>query len=197
MVAPNSPQQQIWQMLRLQRHYAPQKLSLLSLLRSIWANVCFAPDVTDYERTSAKLILDNLRLDLQYTFEDRFHDTVEAGHVIATDPVAGTVLSEGDSILLLISKGPEIRQVKVPSFVGMTPDVAQQSADAQGLVITITEQEDEAPAGMIIGQSVAAETTVPEGTAITLTMSMGMPETDVPVDENGNPILPPDDGGTE
>jgi len=155
------------------------------------------PDVTDYERTSAKLILDNLRLDLQYTFEDRFHDVIEAGHVISTDPVAGTVLSEGDTILLLISKGPEIRQVKVPSFVGMTPDIAQQSAAAQGLVITIIEQEDEAPAGMIIDQSVAAETTVPEGTAITLTMSMGMPETDVPVDENGNPILPPDDGGTE
>jgi len=155
------------------------------------------PNVIDYERTSAKLILDNLRLNLQYTFEDRFDDTIEAGHVISAEPAVGTLLSEGDTILLYISKGPEIRRVNVPSFLGMTPDLAQQSASAQGLVITIVEKEDAAPAGMIIAQSVAAETIVPEGTSIELTMSTGMPETDVPLDDDGNPILPPEDGGEE
>ena len=155
------------------------------------------PRVIDFERTSAKLILDNLRMDLKYTFEDRFDDTIEAGHVIATEPAEGAVLSVGDSITLYISKGPEIRKVKVPSFLNVTPDIAMESATAQGLLLTIVEKEDPAPAGMIIAQSIPAETVVDEGTAIEVTMSMGIPEEDVPLDENGNPILPPDEGGTQ
>jgi len=152
------------------------------------------PDVTGYERTSAKLILDNLRLDLKFTFDDAFDDEVPAGHVISTDPAAGTPLSEGDSILIHLSKGPEIRNVPVISFVNMMMDTAQQNATNLNLQVSFVQQEDPAPAGTVIAQSVPASTEVPEGTVITLTISTGLPEIiDPPLDGSEEPIETPED----
>lgn len=42
--------------------------------------------------------------------------------VISTVPVKGEVLKKGDTVTLILSKGPEVKPVTVPTFVGLNID---------------------------------------------------------------------------
>ena len=73
-------------------------------------------------------------------------------------------------------------QVKVPTIVGMTPEVAQQTAKEYNLGITkVAEaQSNEFPAGTICAQSPKANTMVDKNTTITYTISTGSSEMVIP-----------------
>lgn len=74
------------------------------------------------------------------------------------------------------------KQVKVPTIVGMTPEVAQQTAKDSNLGITKTAEapSNEFPAGTICAQSPEAGTMVDKNTTITYTISTGSSELVIP-----------------
>ncbi|HYD09976.1 MAG TPA: PASTA domain-containing protein [Acidimicrobiales bacterium] len=53
---------------------------------------------------------------------EEFSDDVEAGRVIATRPGSGEQLNKGDTVELVVSKGPDL--VEVPNVIGMSLDEA-------------------------------------------------------------------------
>ncbi|GMU78487.1 MAG: putative serine/threonine-protein kinase [Acidimicrobiia bacterium] len=64
---------------------------------------------------------------------DVFHDSVDAGKVVGTDPALGQLAPRGATITLNVSKGPET--VTLPSsLVGMTVEAASQQLQTLGLV---------------------------------------------------------------
>ena len=69
--------------------------------------------VTGLEWRSAKIILDDLGLDLQYNWKDEYSDSITSGCVIRTEPAKGEMLRQGDVLLLYRSKGPEPKPVTV------------------------------------------------------------------------------------
>ena len=140
------------------------------------------PPVVDYERTMAKLILDNLNLDLTYEFREEYSEQYAAGHVISTDPRAGDPISEGDTIVIRVSKGKELKPVNVIRFINMTREDAESNARTLGLVPVFVEEPSEIEAGLVISQNIAEGTSVLEGTTIELTVSSGMPEEQLPPD---------------
>lgn len=73
-------------------------------------------------------------------------------------------------------------QVKVPTIVGMTPEVAQQTAKEFNLGITKVAEapSNEFPAGTICAQSPKANTMVDKNTTITYTISTGSSEMVIP-----------------
>lgn len=73
-------------------------------------------------------------------------------------------------------------QVKVPTIVGMTPEVAQQTAKEFNLGITKVAEapSNEFPAGTICAQSPEADTMVDKNTTITYTISTGSSEMVIP-----------------
>lgn len=73
-------------------------------------------------------------------------------------------------------------QVKVPTIVGMTPEVAQQTAKEYNLGITKVAEapSNEFPAGTICAQSPKANTMVDKNTTITYTISTGSSEMVIP-----------------
>ena len=69
------------------------------------------------------------------TVEEAFSDTVPAGDVMEQDPPKNTDLQPGETVTIVVSKGPE--RFPVPSFVGMGRDAAIAEIRALGLVPSV------------------------------------------------------------
>ena len=110
---------------------------------------------------------------------EEFHDTVKEGYVIRTDPVEGTVLEDGQTVMLYISKGPETKTSPMPKVAGQTIETARTILNAQKLDLKIKEVEehsDKVEAGRVIRSDPDAGELIRTGDTITLYVSKG-PET--------------------
>ena len=133
-------------------------------------------NVVNQEDRAAQIMLKNLIDQLNLTIDDseqQFSSEYTAGYVISTDPIAGATLKEGDTIKLVISKGPEITKVTVPPFIGMDIEQAKKSLDGLKLG-TVTPVDSDKPGGQILTQSIDATTEVDSGTSIDFTVSSGL-----------------------
>ena len=129
------------------------------------------PDLLGNVYQTAKMKLQQYGLNLRVDREEAFSDEFPAGQVMATDPVRGTVLKKGDSIMLTVSKGPE--KITVPSFVGMTYTKAKEEAEKLGLKVGTPEYryyDPFASEGDVLEQSISANTQVQGGTEIVFTV---------------------------
>ncbi len=105
-----------------------------------------------------------------------FNDTVQLGFVIKTEPANGSKLVAGDSVTLFVSKGPDIKYVSVPDFVGMTEEKAMQMLTSNDLALgNVTyEPSETVERGKIISQSRTAYSEVPSrSTKIDFVVSSG------------------------
>ena len=129
------------------------------------------PDLLGNVYQTAKMKLQQYDLNLRVDREEAFSDEFPAGQVMATDPVRGTVLKKGDSIMLTVSKGPE--KITVPSFVGMIYTKAKEEAEKLGLKVGTPEYryyDPFASEGDVLEQSISANTQVQGGTEIVFTV---------------------------
>lgn len=129
------------------------------------------PDLLGNVYQTAKMKLQQYDLNLRVDREEAFSDEFPAGQVMATDPVRGTVLKKGDSIMLTVSKGPE--KITVTSFVGMTYTKAKEEAEKLGLKVGTPEYryyDPFASEGDVLEQSISANTQVQGGTEIVFTV---------------------------
>ena len=101
--------------------------------------------------------------------------SVAAGNVISQTPGANSLGNEGDTVTIVVSEGPEIVLVKVPSVLGLTKDSATQTLTAAGLVVgdVKTEYNDTIDKDYVISQSVASDTQVAKDTVVDIVISLG------------------------
>ncbi len=140
------------------------------------------PNLVGENYQSAKVYLKNMDLGLDIDVREEFNNEYGDGAIISTEPVAGEEISEGMSILLVVSKGPEHKPVTIPSFLHM--DVEEAAAQARKLGLSVGEHQYEystKPAGEVIAQSIESNTTVEEGAVIVFTVSKGGEPTSVEV----------------
>ncbi len=80
------------------------------------------------------------------------------------------------------SSAPAVPQVSVPDLSGMTQSEVSAALTAVGLVLGSVTEEDSTtvPSGQIIRQSVAADTSVNEGTVVDIVISAGLSRVTVP-----------------
>ena len=108
--------------------------------------------------TGAKLKVDATKQD--------WHDTVPKGSVISQSPATGT-LFQGDAIVLVVSKGPQM--VLVPPVIGKQEGEATSILEALGLTVKI-ERAFGGFFGTVRLQSVDPGANAPKGSTITLTV---------------------------
>ena len=106
--------------------------------------------------------------------EAEYSDTIEAGKVKRTVPAEGAALSEGDTVTLIPSKGPEIKYVTMPACLTLTMERVQLMMDQAGLVAVFEPEESAKPEGEVLSQSVKASELVPEGSTVTFTYSLSL-----------------------
>jgi serine/threonine-protein kinase len=101
-----------------------------------------------------------------------------SGIVTAQNPRAGTVLVEGSSVRINVSKGP--RPVAVPSVVGLTYDVAAAQLQSAGFTVGRVTVESSRPAGEVVSQDPPGNSTASKGSSVTLSVSEGPTTETVP-----------------
>lgn len=142
----------------------------------------YMPTVLNISESEAKSILNNMSLGLNIQVQDKPSDTVAKGLVVATSPAAGAEIRQGNTVIIYISSGREIKPVTVPNFVGMTEEKANLEAQKLGLVVGESSSEySDKPAGTVIRQSISATTEAKTGDNIYFTISLGPNNTMVDV----------------
>ena len=142
----------------------------------------YMPTVLNMSESEAKSILNNMSLGLNIQVQDKPSDTVAKGLVVATSPAAGAEIRQGNTVIIYISSGREIKPVTVPNFVGMTEEKADLEAQKLGLVVGASSSEySDKPAGTVIRQSISATTEAKTGDNIYFTISLGPNNTKVDV----------------
>ncbi len=114
--------------------------------------------------------------------QEQNSDTVAEGMVIGTNPEMGTSVGKDTEITLIISIGPASKPATVPNLSGMTEDDARDALEAENLSLGSVEWDysDSVPEGRVMDQSVAAGSTVEEGTSVNITLSQGSSTVQVP-----------------
>jgi len=103
------------------------------------------------------------------------------GTVIATDPVANTLVKKGDTVTIKVAEVAPPIQVTVPS--GLTNTTATNAAailTSAGLQSTVVYRTSTALKGTVLSTDPASGTTVNQGSTVTLTVSSGPANATVP-----------------
>ncbi|WP_406632582.1 PASTA domain-containing protein [Pseudarthrobacter quantipunctorum] len=107
---------------------------------------------------------------IPYTVTYRETEDAGVGVVLEVDPVAGTVLSEGQSVVLLVGKPTETIGPTVPTdLVNKPVNAAQADLSAKGIPYTVTYRETEdAGVGVVLEVDPVAGTVLSEGQSVVL-----------------------------
>ena len=114
------------------------------------------------------------------TTQQQSDANVASGNVISVVPAEGTETTADTAITLTVSTGPETtgEMVTVPSVRGLTESDAIQACESIGLVVnTVQGYTAELDVGDCMAQDPKANSSVMKGTAITLTINTGDPNT--------------------
>ena len=99
---------------------------------------------------------------------EEYSDTAPAGQIIQQQPDADTVLKAGETIRLVVSKGPQM--VEIPNIIGFTQDGAVKELEARGLVAScfMVVNDGSYATGCVVSASEEEGAMVTVGTVITI-----------------------------
>jgi len=136
------------------------------------------PDLKLVPAETASRTLQELDLKVLNRLENS--ETIPAGVVIDTEPIAGTEVEKGSFVTVVESAGTV--QFMVPPVVGDTEEVARALIEAQGFEVgrveyTLTE---DVPANTVISQDPSAGTEAAAGSLVNLVVSKGPFSLEIP-----------------
>lgn len=142
-------------------------------------------ELTDYtgrQYEEAKEALEKLGLKVEREYE--FSNEYEINEIMQMYPASGTLVKKGDTITLVVSRGPDDSIAEVPALTGKKLEEAKQLLSQANLQVgEITYQESDKkdePEGTVIKQSYDADTKLPSDTKVNLVVSSGPGEVTVP-----------------
>ncbi len=120
------------------------------------------------------MVYDQVQNNREYTgmylfyVTQEYSDTIPSGQIIRQEPKAGTVLKAGETIRLVVSKGPEA--VAMPNIVGFTQDGAVKELTARGLQPSciMVVNDGSYASGCVVSASETAGDMVDVGTVVTV-----------------------------
>lgn len=135
-------------------------------------------DVIGMDYTAAKRALIDMELQCEVVYVE--------SDVYVKDTVMDSSVKEGEEVerysmvTLTVSSGTDA--IEIPSVTARSYEEAKSILEQAGFVVTkATSYSEDVAEGYVISQSPAAQTKAPDGSAITLTVSLGKAETKVRV----------------
>ena len=126
--------------------------------------------------------------------EEQFSEDVTDRYIISSEPAFGEPLRKGQTVKLVVSKGPELKDVVVSNFVGMTYGDSKMLELLQKSKLTCTDADVETvysdrPGGEIVWQSLTPGDTAKEWDTIQFQVSSGLAAVtiteDIPLPQDG------------
>ena len=110
-----------------------------------------------------------------------FDDSAPAGTVVRTDPPEGEAVRKGGTVALVVSRGPLLRTVP-EGLVGAPAPDARAALEAAGFTVPddVPAHSDSVGEGLVIQVSAEPGASLPFGTEVTLTVSLGTAPVTVP-----------------
>jgi serine/threonine-protein kinase len=149
--------------------------SIVTILVSSGKRKVAVPSLVGESRDAAVAELTNAGLDavVREVPSDR-----TPGVVTAQDPRPGTVIVEGSSVRINVSRGP--KPVAVPNVVGQSYELAAAQLQSAGFTVGRADVESDRPAGEVVEQSPPGNSTASRGSPVTLSVSQGPQTVTVP-----------------
>jgi serine/threonine-protein kinase len=123
------------------------------------------PEVVGTDGDTAEKQLADLGLEVDRS--NKFSETVPKGQVISVEPPAGATAYRGDTVQLVVSKGPPL--VEVPNVVGKNESAARAALEAAGFAVQVNK-----PLGFVVfgvnSQNPRGGTKAPKGSTVTITV---------------------------
>ena len=154
----------------------------------------FAPELYNLTLDEAQRSLDDLNLNIRVNIEDEYSNEVEKGKIINQQPMAGHELKEGDTVTIVLSKGP--KKANVPNVVGLTLEEAENILKENKLSLGNIKYEysDAYNKGVVIEQDPKSGNEInQEWESINVVVSKGQKEEVVqpPEDDNEEEVIQP------
>jgi serine/threonine-protein kinase len=149
----------------------------ISLVLSAGKERFAVPDVRNRSQAAATAALAGIPIKI--TTARQANDTVAKDLVIGTDPGAGTQVTRGATVRLLISSGPPV--LTVPDVTNESQDEATKILSDTGFNVTATHQDnDSVPAGRVISQDPHGGTALTKFSQVAIVVSSGPRFVDMP-----------------
>ena len=132
------------------------------------------PKVENMEQRAAmELLRDSMGLVVSQELEA--NDEITKNYAIRTDLLEGTPVKRGDRVTLVISSGPDLKEIMVVPVTQMKLEEARKTLEEMELEVGKVDEEpsETVEAGMVLWQSIPGGTKVLAGTAIDLRVSSG------------------------
>lgn len=137
------------------------------------------PELKNMNLSQAEETLKDLGLKVGTTSTD-YSNTVDKDLVIRQEPVAGSTVQSGTEVNLVISVGKEdtTENIKVVNYIGMAEQDAIAAARKNHLRVRNVDYQHSSNVqkGLVMSQSIGAETEVAENSAIDFVISLGEEE---------------------
>ncbi len=148
------------------------------VLGAIWLPGAFSgegirvPDVTGMTLDEARRALEQAGLKLGALTPDASDTTAPQGTVLSQDPAAGASVDKGSAVDIVVAGSGN---VVVPDLVGLSQTDAEAAIAAAGLALesVLEDYSPDVPPGSVVEQTPAAGSSVPYGTAVTISVSRG------------------------
>jgi serine/threonine-protein kinase len=106
------------------------------------------------------------------------NENVDVGRVFDQDPVAGTRVDKGTTVVIFVSSGKA--KTTVPDVVGSTRDEAVAALTAANLKVSVFEVYSETAPGTVTAQKPPAGTRLTVGETVQINVSRGVKQVEVP-----------------
>lgn len=133
-----------------------------------------------------------LKIEVDYVDDDSEENTI-----LAQNPIAGSSITEGDTLYLSISNGKGAEENLVPNVLGMNFEDAKKMLEEKGLIVkdAVYVASEETEKDRVLSQSIEANQTFENGDTIELNVSKGPEEK--PEENEENPEEKPNEEPTE
>ncbi|WP_199430669.1 Stk1 family PASTA domain-containing Ser/Thr kinase [Qaidamihabitans albus] len=132
------------------------------------------PDLTGMSRSEAEAALKEAGLALGNVNEVAVEDPNTYDKVIEQNPAAQTEIEKGRSVQITIGTEPDM--VEVTNYTGKSFEEAKAGLEADGLTVSRTDVDSDAPAGQVVSQTPNGGN-VPVGSQVQLEVSNGSQQT--------------------
>ena len=144
----------------------------VTLTLSLGIQYVTIPDLTNYVQADGEQQLKDLGVSVLVT--QAVDESVAAGSIIRTDPVAGSQVAAGTTVVVYVSRPQVSTTTKVPSLTGMNINDARTLLVQNKLGLgSQSDQYSSQPAGTIISQSPGAGASVKLNSRVNVVVSAG------------------------